>query len=518
MNKSRLAAAFITIGILVLSLGIRLHGIGFGLDIDAPVEFSYHQDESKTILRSMKMAETLDLNPHWFHYPTLLIYANFIALKLTGTTSGPDVYWVGRSLTALFGALTVGLVYLLGKRLYGPRMGWIAGLILAASFLHVRSSHYLTTDVPMTFFSTAAALLGMAALQDGKRWKLWLSFAATGFAAGTKYNGAPAFMIPLLFTLLENGPSLTRRGLHLLLGFLIFLVSFVLTTPFLLIEPDEFKKWFDYIHEYQQLGQFGFERPTFFSNFAYLSGDLLGHGLGALGGALAILGVGLALTGRNKKALTPLIAFSFAYLIWLSTYKTSFTRNMMPIVPFVALLPALALELGLSRWVDSRKATGITKSIIVTAVALLVILQPAYDSIRYNLEVADSTRTRSIPWIIDNLPEGSRISMEIYGPPLFITHPNRYKLDRVWSLGRDIPSVSIFESRKNDYIISNSGAYEMVFSNPGMYPLAERLYQALDENYPVLKTFEGDQVDPLYSSISPTIKIYDCRKDPARQP
>ena len=62
-----------------------------------------------------------------------------------------------------------------------------------------------------------------------------------------------------------------------------------------------------------------------------------------------------------------------------------------------------------------------------------------------------------------------------------------------------------------DFVIANSGSWEMVFSNPGRYPERERFYHDVERLFPLIKTFAGDRVDPLYSSISPTIKIYDTR-------
>ena len=54
--------------------------------------------------------------------------------------------------SALAGTLTVVLIVLLGARLYGSRVGLLAGLLLAACVLHLQNSRYLTTDVPLTFF------------------------------------------------------------------------------------------------------------------------------------------------------------------------------------------------------------------------------------------------------------------------------------------------------------------------------------------------------------------------------
>ena len=40
----------------------------------------------------------------------------------------------------------------------------------------------------------------------------------------------------------------------------------------------------------------------------------------------------------------------------------------------------------------------------------------------------------------------------------------------------------------------------------------EKLYHDIETSFPLIKTFPGETVDPLYSSIAPTIRIYDCRR------
>ena len=61
---------------------------------------------------------------------------------------------LGRWLTVLVGVGTVLLTFALGKRLYGEKTGAWAAAFLAAAPAAVIFSHYLTVDVPATFFTT----------------------------------------------------------------------------------------------------------------------------------------------------------------------------------------------------------------------------------------------------------------------------------------------------------------------------------------------------------------------------
>ncbi len=497
---------------MLAALVLRLWGIGFGRDIGAPLEFSYHLDEPITVVRAVAMAETLDLNPRWFHYPTLWIYANFLALKAVSLVGEWDPYIVGRSLSAVLGALSVGVVFLLGRRLgdSSGRAGLLGAAILSVSFLHARSSHFATTDVPMALWVALAALFALRFPKVKRPRDLWLSFVFAGLAAGTKYNGAPALLMPLLSVAFHTPLTLRRRAMLIGIGFSVFLATFLATTPFLIPEFESFRKWITYINEYQKTGQFGFERPGFVSNLAYLSSYLLRKGLGLAAGLFAVVGLAFACRGEEaeRRHRLPLVIFLLLYLVWLGSYRTSFVRNLMPIVPLMAAFAGAGLNIVLLRWVDRGSGGGTAATSAAILVTALVLALPLGDVIAYDGAIARSTRTHSVPWFVENIPPESLLVTEVYGPPLGITHPGRWKIQRVWSLGLDVQNVDWFENQGVDYIIANSGAWEMTFSNPGLYPEEEAIYNEIERRYPVLKEFPGDEVDPLYSSISPTIRIY----------
>ena len=110
-----------------------------------------------------------DPNPRMFDYPSVYIYfvAGLFALYyfwglLSGRFSGPSAFaeafrdhWepfflLARGATALMGTLSVGVVHLIAAPLFGTAAGLLSALFLSGAFLHVRDSHYATTDVPLT--------------------------------------------------------------------------------------------------------------------------------------------------------------------------------------------------------------------------------------------------------------------------------------------------------------------------------------------------------------------------------
>ena len=83
-----------------------------------------------------------------------------------------------------------------------PR-GLVAALFMALAFLHVRDSHYATTDITMTFL----LMLSISFLIDGHLAKRRRDFVIGGIigglAAATKYN-AVLLIVPLITSYLLN--------------------------------------------------------------------------------------------------------------------------------------------------------------------------------------------------------------------------------------------------------------------------------------------------------------------------
>ena len=174
------------------------------------VPFSVQVDEPEVMLRAVRMMKTGDLNPHFFDYPTLYMYlqavvatARFLAGAMRGEWASlaqapAEAFYVwGRALTAIMGTATVWILYRVGMR-WDRRTALLAAVMFAVMPLHVRESHFVLTDVPVTFFVMLALLLSLRAHERGTAAAFAVAGMAAGLAAGTKYNGAVAVLIPLV--------------------------------------------------------------------------------------------------------------------------------------------------------------------------------------------------------------------------------------------------------------------------------------------------------------------------------
>ena len=198
----RTVAGWLTV-ILAVGFCLRLIGIDFGLP-----NTNCRPDEGVLVKKALAAAGG-DLNPGFFHYPSFHIYTLaglfggcFGAGRLAGIFSTPQdfllqyfidpsgVYLAGRLLGALLGTASVYLVFLVGRQAAGVRAGLMGAAFLSVAFLHVRDSHYLTVDVPATFYLLLAAVLLQRFLRTGGPGWLAASALFSGIAVSTKYNAA----------------------------------------------------------------------------------------------------------------------------------------------------------------------------------------------------------------------------------------------------------------------------------------------------------------------------------------
>jgi 4-amino-4-deoxy-L-arabinose transferase-like glycosyltransferase len=199
-NPSRIGLALALLTAALLRFWALPHGIPFSLQVDEP----------EVMERAVRMMKTCDLNPHFFDYPTLYMYVEAVVSVfrfLFGAMRGQwaalaqaptaDFYLWGRAVTAALGTATVLLVYRAGMR-WGARTALLGAVLLAVMPMHVRESHYVLTDVPMTFLVTLTFLLSLRAHERATVGAFALAGAAAGLAGATKYTGGLALVMPLL--------------------------------------------------------------------------------------------------------------------------------------------------------------------------------------------------------------------------------------------------------------------------------------------------------------------------------
>jgi hypothetical protein len=232
--------------VLALALGLRLWGIRHGLP------YVYNSDESGHFVpRAVRFFED-GYDPHYFKNPpafTYLVHVVF-ALWFLGRDAVADfardpseAFTVARVLAALLGTAAVGLVYLIGARIFDRRVGLVAAAVMAVAFLPVFYSHLALNDVPATV-PLALSLLGSAGiLVRGRSLDYAVAGIGLGLGAATKYTAGIALVPLLAAALLQLRASGDRRRLLTGLGLAAAtsVGAFFIANPYALVDYHAFR-------------------------------------------------------------------------------------------------------------------------------------------------------------------------------------------------------------------------------------------------------------------------------------
>jgi 4-amino-4-deoxy-L-arabinose transferase-like glycosyltransferase len=210
----------------------------------------FHPDERAIGFAVDRLSfKPLQLNPHFFAYGSVTLYVIKAATSVLGrfkeSLHGYDSsIFAGRVISALLGALTAVVLALLGTRLYGRRVGLLAGFLMATAVLHVQNSHFATSDVPLTFLVLVCLYFLVRILDTGRIRHYLLAGLFAGVAIATKFSALP-ILLPIGLTLLYRWWSVEARaprviGRGAMLGLLIA-IGFFIGQPYAILDFHAFK-------------------------------------------------------------------------------------------------------------------------------------------------------------------------------------------------------------------------------------------------------------------------------------
>jgi Dolichyl-phosphate-mannose-protein mannosyltransferase len=383
-------------GILLVAAALRLWGVDFALDVERA-----RPDEEFVVGKAVEMLRSGDLDPHFFHYPSLLMYADAALLGMVEpvVSKSFDPRLLGRLLSVVLGVGTVAVVGALGARLFSPRAGLAAAAFLAAAYQHVRESHFATTDVAFVFFVS----LSIWFLVDGrgKQSRIWLRLAAVsaGLAMSAKYPGVLA-LVPLTVVVATlEGASWRERAWELAFALCLALAVFAATSPYFFLDPEGARTSLAQLfRETWGGGALTAWNPWYPITFS------LGYGIGI---PLLGLGVmGLAANARSARG-TLLIAWSVPFLAAAMMTPTAFARYALPVVPPLVVAAAGFLDgLPVRRW-------------LWLALLAAGALPNLWSSVAFDRLLSRSdTRSLARKWIEAHVTPGTRIQIcSGYGAP-----------------------------------------------------------------------------------------------------
>ncbi len=426
--------------LLALALALRLWGITWGLP-SATHYFSYHPDESVVLETSSLTMNVFAgrLLPHFYNYGSLQLYLVCFANTLAALFGAVDIvpknfagwypqwakmYLVGRLLTVGMGVGTVWVTYTLGATLWGRRAGLVAALILAVTPLHAQHSHFLTVDVPATFW-VMLSLLWSVRLATGNPKPLKTALLAgifAGLASATKYNMAVVVLPLLTACVLTSSPSrfgrvsaggLLRIGACAGVSLFASALAFFAGCPGALLETSTFLKdvRVEAVHVQNP------DDPTFRdtgNGFVYHITHNLDAGLGLPLLVLALVSVGYALY-RRERGDGLFAAFALPYYVLISLAAVRYARYTIPLLPILALWAGRMLADGsrLPRLVSRRVAVSIAGvGFFATAVNALLLVSAM---------AGTDTRDQALSWLNSSASVPAKIGFAVQ--PWFGTAP-----------------------------------------------------------------------------------------------
>ena len=504
----KLAPGIMLLAILAGAFALR----GWGSDFGLPAFTRYHPDEHALVDRAAAILWTGDWNLHLFNYPPFYAYLQtgayatlFLWLAAQGFWSQvpsftvPEYYHWGRLLTAAFGTLTVLVVYFMGRRLRTRRTGLLAAALLAGSYLHVIHSHYATFDVMVGFLASLTLLFSDLIRTDEKaKWYLLAGLSA-GLAGATKYNGGVVVVIPLVAHVLAK--RWDEWGLINGRLFLIpagFLLGFFAGNPFALGNFTEFLNGLALV-----LHHYGTEQPGFegTSNWRWYPTVFLtsADALWVVSGAVGLAG----LMWRDWKRGLLLLVFPATYFVIVSSFVVRFERNMVPLLPFLALGGAWLLDAS-AGWVAGRLGRGQRSAGLLAAVgALIVLTLPLAAGISFDAAIS-GTDHREVAgrWVEENVAGGSKIAIEHYAIPF--DHGD-YSVEDVLRISNH--DLAWYQQEGFDVLIVSDGVWEVLRRAPEAYADKLAAYDKVASGSELLQEFVPRPPGIVVAGY-PTVAVY----------
>ena len=446
--------------LILLGAGLRFWKVGGDLP------YVLHYDEPTLIDNAVWLLQNGSLNPHFFNYPTGLIYILALLFgvvlllgQITGRFAGgaeaiawlsqgtypqpadggvlyfyptvgvPALYLIGRSVSAIAGTLAIPVLYALALRAEGSRVtARLAALFLALSPLAVEHAHLITTDTAAMAMATLA-LLAVCKAEGGQTRRWVIAGALAGLAAGIKYN-AGFVVLPLVFLAVWRWKDGITRGVTRLgIAGISAILVFLLTTPFALFDARAFLH--DLGSEFHHVASVSepFKGAEAVAAPAIEKmAEIFRHHLGLLGFLAACWGAIAALASRRFSGVA-IVIFVAVGLLPLTGWKTFYARYLLIFWPAILLLTAWGLGDLTKRLAEVRSVGGRWRDALTAVLVLLVLFVPTRRLIAYeSRRLQPDPRIEMTEWIEANIPEGEPIVLEREGPFL---KGDRYTLEYV---------------------------------------------------------------------------------------
>jgi hypothetical protein len=404
----------------------------------AHLRYFYHEDDAHHFNRTVEMTQAGSLNPHYFNKPSLHFYLRMPAVLagaawarhkgelgtvkdirtrdpygLAGfalTPSHPTVLAAVRGASLLFTVGVLVCTYALTFHLSQRILPSLAAALLALTSPELfKNSYVVGVDVLMALLCLACSLSAARAGRSPTRLRLASCALLAGLACSAKYNAAPIVAVPGLLWLLGD------RSLRALLTVAVMgTLGFLIGTPYAVITPDLFFAGLNYERwHYAVAGHEGHSAEPGLQQAQFYLEWLTATDLGWLVTGTALIPIAVAGVRRPTQRAVLVAVFPLAYMALMVTQKANFTRNMVTVVPYVAIAAILG-----AFWLCERFTRPLLKGcagLVLTATLLYIPVTRSAQLFHAHLSHTD-TRDAAIAAITRITATEPNVDIAVAGP------------------------------------------------------------------------------------------------------
>ncbi len=418
------------------------------------------------------------------------------------------VAFAGRLMMALLDTLTIFLLFLLGRRLYGAAAGLLAASLYAFTAQAVQLSHFFAMDTSSTTFVVLCVFGGVVMVQD-RSWRgVILAGIGAGLAISAKFSALPILAVPVVAALVvfwrSNRPShhaavgapmLVGAPLALLLAF----IAFFATSPYSVLDWESFIQatLVEQGRMVRGIADFPFTRQYRNTTpYLYFIQQQVVWGMGLPLGLIALAGSVWALTKsallRARPGELVVWAWVVPYFGLTGAFLAKFNRYMSPLLPFVLLFAA-----GLIVWLwqlGARRQLRLPARLPAALLSIVAVGGGLLWSLAYvnGVYAREHTWITASRWVYANAQAGSVILWESWDDPLPKSIPGEPGMDMGshglrhidWSPYEedtaDKYAIMRQKLQEADFVIySSKRIYESVDELPQRYPMTIRYYKLM---------------------------------------
>jgi hypothetical protein len=337
--------------------------------------------------------------------------------------------------------------------------------------------------------------------REGKTRDYLLVGAAAGLSMGTKYLGVIILcVLPAVHFLRSGWGGILEKKLYwdfrLWSAIFICLIVFFITTPYAILDFDNFYSRISFQRQHYSTGHDGMEGDTlafYLKHLWFKEGPI---------SAMALVAM---LYGLYKSPrMTAIVAvFPVVYFAYISGFVVRNARTLMPVLPFLFIMAADFL-VRIAAWPSDanwRRWLGVG----VTAGVLLLMVIPVRQSVTQGLRLTTvDGRETARTWISENLPADATVVIEYYAP---YVDPNRFSVKAV--AGMIDAQTAKHLADRGGYMVFSQGMFSRYFADPVRYAEQKARYEELFRVFDLVKTFdEGGYVVHIYRVGDRAITYY----------